>query len=148
MPPRQIRPGSLAKCLCPGRGRVNKPPLMELGVCRFTKRDLVPYWLISTQQASWPGLIYPLAPRIIICFCFVLFLRLHLQRIEVPGLGVESDAMPDPNHIFDLHLGLWQCWTGPLTHWGAQRSNLHPHRHYIRFLTGRATMGTPKNDGI
>ena len=40
--------------------------------------------------------------------------------MEVPSLGVESElqqlayttaiAMPDLNHVFDLHYSSWQCW--------------------------------------
>ena len=55
----------------------------------------------------------------IFLFSIFSFLGSHLQRMEVPGLGVESGlqlpsyaidtAMPDPSHIYDLHLGLQQC---------------------------------------
>ena len=44
----------------------------------------------------------------------------HLQHMEVPRLGVESElallayatatAMPDPSHICDLHHSSWQSW--------------------------------------
>ena len=51
---------------------------------------------------------------------FFSFLELHLQQMEVPGLGVESvmqlpayttaTAMPDPTCICTLHCNLWQQW--------------------------------------
>ena len=47
-----------------------------------------------------------------------MFLRLHLQGMEVPRLGVELElqglayatatATPDRSHIFDLCCRLWQ----------------------------------------
>ena len=50
---------------------------------------------------------------------FFFFLRLHLQHLEVPRLGAESElqlpaystatAMPNPSCICDLHCGLQQC---------------------------------------
>ena len=53
---------------------------------------------------------------VLFCFCF---LGLHLQHIEIPRLGVESElqlpasttavAIPDPSQIFDLHSSLLQC---------------------------------------
>ena len=49
-----------------------------------------------------------------------VFLGLHLQHMEVPSLGVESEllllacttvtAKPDPNHVFDLCHSSRQCW--------------------------------------
>ena len=52
-----------------------------------------------------------------ISFLF-FFLEMHLQRMEVPGLGVESElqllayatatATPDQSHIFDLLCSLQQ----------------------------------------
>ena len=47
-------------------------------------------------------------------------------------------ATPDLSHICGLHYSLWQGRIlNPL-------SNPHPHRDYVRFLTHRATIGTPK----
>ena len=52
-------------------------------------------------------------------FFFKIFLELHLQHMEVPRLGVESElqllayatatATWDPRHICDLHHSSWQC---------------------------------------
>ena len=49
----------------------------------------------------------------VVFLSFFLFLQLHLQHVEVPRLGVESDlqlladtiaiATQDPSCIFDLH---------------------------------------------
>ena len=47
---------------------------------------------------------------------FVLFLGLHLQHMEVPRLGVESElqlpatatATPDPSHVCTLRCSWWQ----------------------------------------
>ena len=54
---------------------------------------------------------------VLFCFCF---LRLHLQRMDFPRLGVESElplpaystatASPDLSHVCDLHHSSWQCW--------------------------------------
>ena len=52
-------------------------------------------------------------------FFFFVFLGLHLQQMEVPRLGVESElqllayttatATPDPSHICNLHQSSQQC---------------------------------------
>ena len=54
-------------------------------------------------------------------FFFFFFLGLHLQHMEVPRQGVESElhlpatatatatAAPDLSHICDLHCSPWQC---------------------------------------
>ena len=52
-------------------------------------------------------------------FFFFLFLGPHLQHMEAPRLGVESElqllayatatAMPDLSHTCDQHHSLWQC---------------------------------------
>ena len=51
---------------------------------------------------------------------YLFILQLHLQHIEAPGLGVESElqlqiyttdtATLDPSHICNLCSSLWQCW--------------------------------------
>ena len=51
---------------------------------------------------------------------FFFFLESHLQHVEFPRLGIESElqgptcttatAMPDLSHICDLHYSSWQCW--------------------------------------
>ena len=53
-------------------------------------------------------------------FTYLVFLSLHLEHMEVPILGVESElqllayttatATPDPSGICDLHLSSWQHW--------------------------------------
>ena len=48
----------------------------------------------------------------------------------------KTTATPDLSHICDLHHSCSNA--GSLT----QVSNLHPHRHYVRFLTCWATVGT------
>ena len=52
---------------------------------------------------------------------FGVFLWPHLQHVEVPRLGIESElqllayttasATPDPSHACDLWCNLWQCQT-------------------------------------
>ena len=52
-------------------------------------------------------------------FFFFVFLGLHLQHMEVPKLGVESElqlptytiaiARQDPSHVCDLHYSSWLC---------------------------------------
>ena len=64
--------------------------------------------------------------------------------MEVPRVGVESElqllayatatAAPDLSHICDLHRSLQQHWILNPTERG-QGWNLHPHGHYVRFLT-------------
>ena len=54
------------------------------------------------------------------CHFFPFFLLPHLQHMEVPSLGVESEprlpayatatATPDPSLICDLRHSLQQCW--------------------------------------
>ena len=67
----------------------------------------------------------------------IFFSRLHLQHLEVPGLGAESElqlsayttatAMWDPSCICDLHHSLQQCQTlNPLSN---QSQGLNPHSH-------------------
>ena len=58
--------------------------------------------------------------HVVFIFYLTFFLELHLKHTEVPRLGVESElqlptyttaiAMPDLNHICNLHHSLWQCW--------------------------------------
>ena len=59
------------------------------------------------------------------------FLGLHLQNMEVPRLGVESElqlqayttvaATPVPSHICNLHYSSWQCQIlNPLSEAGDQ----------------------------
>ena len=52
--------------------------------------------------------------------CVCVFLGLHLQHVEVPRLGVQSElqllayatatATRDPSHICNLHHSSWRCW--------------------------------------
>ena len=61
------------------------------------------------RSSSYPSPIY----KISIAVFFFSFLELHLRRMEVPTLGVESEmqllayatatVMPDLSHICDLH---------------------------------------------
>ena len=79
------------------------------------------------------------------CFCFCFsFLRPHLQHMEVPRLGVESEqqllayatvtATPDLSHICDLCHSSHQHWIlNPLSE---VRDRTHIlHGYYVRFLT-------------
>ena len=51
-------------------------------------------------------------------YIYVFSLQLHLQHMEIPGLGVESKlqllayatAMPNRSCLCDLHHSLWQRW--------------------------------------
>ena len=59
-------------------------------------------------------------PIQITCGILFIFLRLPLQHMEVPKLGVKLElqllayttatVMQDLSHICDLHCSLWQCW--------------------------------------
>ena len=43
-------------------------------------------------------------------FTFFFFLGHHLQHMEVPKLGVESELqLPAHTHVCDLHHTSWQC---------------------------------------
>ena len=82
-----------------------------------------------------------------ICF----FLGPHLQLMEVPRLEVKSELQllayptattkPDPSRACNLRHSLQPMPDPQPTEWG-QGSNPHPHRHYVRFFTCWATMGT------
>ena len=60
-------------------------------------------------------IIYVLFWVLVLVFCL---LGLHLEHMEVPGIGVKSElkllafaiatAMQDPNHVCDLHHSLWK----------------------------------------
>ena len=75
---------------------------------------------------SWPCFVL---------FCFLSFLGPHLQHMEVSRLEVESK----------LQLPTYATATATPdtlpTEW-VQRSNLHPYRYYVGFLTCWATRGT------
>ena len=85
-----------------------------------------------------------------VCFLFFCFLGLHLQHLEVPGLGVESKlqlpayttatSMQDPSLIFDLHTTVHGN-ARSLTHWA--RPGIKPCvlMDTVGFLTHWATMG-------
>ena len=55
---------------------------------------------------------------VFVLFCFVCFLLQHLQHMDVPGLGVESElqlpvtatATLDLSLVGNLHRSSWQCW--------------------------------------
>jgi len=65
----------------------------------------------------------------LVAFFFFLFLRLYLQHMEVPSLGVKLElqmpatatatAMPDPRHTYDLchHLIFNNCSHIVFVHW-------------------------------
>ena len=69
------------------------------------------------------------------CLNFCFFLRLHLQHIEFPGLGVESElqlpayatatAMPDLSHVCNPHHSSRQHWIiNPLSGPGIKPTSL------------------------
>ena len=99
------------------------------------------------NSRRWLGLIFR---KVFGNQYFFFFLWLHLQNMEVPRLGVESElqlqaytsATWDLSHISNPCDSLWWCWDPWPTELG-QRSNPHPHRHYVGFLTHWATVGTP-----
>ena len=84
-------------------------------------------------------------------YIYIYIFRPLLWHLEVPGLKVELELQlqayatatvtQDLSCICDLHCSLWQCQIlNPLNRPGIK---LHPHRHYVRFLT-RWAMGTPE----
>ena len=92
----------------------------------------VVYFLLTSQFTSKGRLPLPTwqlrAFELFVCLFVYLLACLgpHMQQMEVPGLGVESElelpacttatAMWDPSRICDLHCSLWQHWIlNPLT---------------------------------
>ena len=73
------------------------------------------------------------------------FLGSHLQHMEVPSLGTETELQPlayttatvtpDPSRICSN--------AGSLTHWAWPGIKQHPHGQYVGFLTRWATTGIP-----
>lgn len=126
--------------LCRGR----PPPHMSRwdGKCYFSLGIfIILYWL-------YHGGVLPLLKAV-----FFFFLRLYLQHMEVPGLGVELErqlpayatatAMLDLSPICDLCSSLWQQWTlNPLS---KVRDRTHILRDNIGSLIHQATTGTPRN---
>ena len=84
-------------------------------------------------------------------FLTFVFLGPHLQHMEVPRLGAESEllppayatatATPDPSHVYDLRNSSWQHWIlNPLSEARDRtRSLMVPSRIHFRC----ATTGTP-----
>jgi len=80
-------------------------------------------------------------------FLFVCYLRPHLQHMEFPRIGVESElylmvytaatAMPYLSCVCDPHHSSWQCWI--LKHQIEPVSSWIP----VGFVTDWATRGTP-----
>ena len=72
----------------------------------------------DTQRLSPEALKAKVLTLFFVCFFFSFFLGPHLQYMEVPRLGVESElqlavyttaiAMPVLSHVFDLHHSSWQ----------------------------------------
>ena len=93
---------------------------------------------IWTEKCCHRNLFY-----FILLFYFSFFLGLHLQLIEAPKLGVESEpqlpatatstATPDLSHICDLCCRTQQCWIlNPLSKTGFKPSSSWI---LVRFLT-------------
>ena len=93
----------------PSRGS-GKNPALPLPVSGGTGA----LWLVATTLQFLP-------PSLHVCFSsffLLLFLGLHLQHVEVPRPGVESElqapayttatATRDPNHVCNLHCSSWQ----------------------------------------
>ena len=79
------------------------------------------YYFFCVSMVSVTTFPLPfLLPSFLPFFFSFVFLGLHLQHMEVPRLGVESElqllacgmatATPDPVSIYDLHCSLQQHW--------------------------------------
>ena len=78
--------------------------------------DLLAESLTHCTTSGTPVLFF------VFCFfvCLFVFKGLHLQHMEIPRLGFESElqllacstaiATQDLNHVCDLHHSSWQCW--------------------------------------
>ena len=83
--------------------------------------------------------------------CCYFFLRLHLQHMDFPRPGTESElqllayaiatAMPDPSRICNLHHSSWQHWI--LNRLGRARDGTHvlTDTSWVHYCC--TTMGTP-----
>ena len=80
-------------------------------------------------------------------FLFFFLLWPGLQYIEIPRLGLNWSGscrpMPQPQQHQMWLMPQLVARPDPLPTEQGQGSNLHPHRHYVGFLTHWATMGTP-----
>ena len=82
---------------------------------RLNARSIVDIFIISSY---WFLICY--VATIYADTTVFFFLGPHLQHVEFPRLGIESElqgpayttatAMPDLSHICDLHYSSWQCW--------------------------------------
>ena len=96
---------------------------------------------------EWLGCAAELFFLFLFLFLFFCFLGPHLQRMEIPRLGVESElsyvtatAMPDPSRVCDLHYS-WQHWIlNPLSE-ARDRTCVLTDARQIRFCC--AMTGTP-----
>ena len=97
---------------------------------------------VSSFSSFFPPPHSPLSTLNSILLHFILFqfiLGPHLQHVEIPRLGVESElqlpayaiatAMWDPSHVCDLHHGSGQCCKQ------GQELNPHPHDSQSGSLT-------------
>ena len=112
--------------------------------------------LIASFHPLFPSLSLALRNFNIHCsilffFCLFIFLGSHLQTMEVPRLGVQTElqlpayaratAVPDLSHVCDLHHSSQQCQIlNPLNETGDRTHNLMVPSQ-IRFHC--ATMVTP-----
>ena len=73
---------------------------------------------------------------------FFLFLQLHLWHMEIPEPSLATaPALPTLRCICSDPT----AWSNPGSspHWARPRIELHPHGHYIRFLTHWTKVGAP-----
>ena len=85
-------------------------------------------------------------------FLLLVFLGLHLQQIEVPRLGVESElqlpayitatATWDPSCVCNLHHSSWQCWILDPRSEAKDWTRIHVDPSRVCFCC--ASLGTPR----
>ena len=118
-----------------GRSKLELGEVVNLGLVS---------WVFRTNDTIW------VCSFLFLLFFFFCFLGLHLQHMEVPRLGVESElplpaytiaiAMRDPSHIYDLHHSSGQHqMLNPLS----KRPGIEPASSWIIDLFLLSHMGTP-----
>ena len=108
----------------------------ELEYKYFRFFSIIDYYKILKTETEYSFLYY----TVLSCshsLSHSLSLRLYLQYMEVPRLGVESElqlpvhttatAMTNPSHICNLYHSSWQHQMDPCPTERGQGSNLYPH---------------------